>query len=70
MTRFKRELIKRGIAVEETLPYLPYNNIEAINVHADRALVSTYDNRVGWCYEYYDRDMQVNSLEIDGEVVF
>ena len=58
MTRFKRELIKRGIQVEETLPFLPYNHIEAIIVHTDMALVSTYDNRIGWCYAYYDRSMK------------
>lgn len=63
MTRFKRELIKCGIAVEETLPYLPFDHTEAINVHADRALVSTYDNRVGWIYDYYGRDMKLQRTE-------
>ena len=58
MTRFKKELIKRGVQLEETLPYLPFEHIEAINVHSDTCIVSVYDNRIGWMYRQYGRDMK------------
>ncbi len=59
MTRFKKELIKRNVMLEETLPYLPYGEIEAIIVHSDILTVSYYDNRVGWYYHEYNRNMQL-----------
>lgn len=59
MTRFKKELIKRNVMLEETLPYLPYGHIEAIVVHADTLIVSRYDNRIGWYYEEYNRKMEI-----------
>lgn len=59
MTRFKKELIKRNVMLEETLPYLPYGNTEAIVVHSDTCVVSTYDNRVGWYFNEYNRNMEV-----------
>ena len=59
MTRFKKELIKRNVMLEETLPYLPYGHVEAITVHSDTCIVSKYDNRVGWYFEEYDRQMNV-----------
>lgn len=59
MTRFKKELIKRNVMLEETLPYLPYGHVEAIVVHADTLIVSRYDNRIGWYYEEYNRQMVV-----------
>lgn len=58
MTRFKKELIKRGVQTEETLPYLPFNNIEAIIVHSDTCVVSTYDNRIGWWFVEYGRNLK------------
>ena len=67
MTRFKRELIKRGVTVEETLPFLPYEHTEAIIVHSDTCIVSTYDNRIGWFYEHYDRTLNVDSNCFEGE---
>lgn len=60
MTRFKKELIKAGVQLEETLPHMPYGNIEAIVVHADTCIVSSYDNRIGWCYEHYNRQLKVD----------
>ena len=59
MTRFKKELLKRGVELEETLPYMPFGNIEAIVVHSDTCIVSRYDNRIGWYYIQYGRDMKV-----------
>lgn len=70
MTRFKKELIKRGIQTEETLPFLPYNEIEAIIVHSDSCIVATYDNRVGWYYQHYDRQLEVNAQRFEGESWF
>lgn len=60
MTRFKKELIKRGIEIEETLPFLPYGNVEAIRVHSDTCVIATYDNRIGWWFREYNRQMVVN----------
>ena len=59
MTRFKKELLKLGVQLEENLPYLPFGNIEAIVVHSDTCIVSTYDNRIGWYFEEYARDMKI-----------
>lgn len=59
MTRFKRELIKRNVMLEETLPYLPYGHVEAIVVHSDTCIVSIYDNRIGWYFNEYNRNMEV-----------
>lgn len=60
MTRFKKELIKAGVQLEETLPYMPYEHKETIVVHADTCIVSTYDNRIGWYWEHYDRNLKVD----------
>ena len=35
MTRFKKELIKRGYTLESQLPSIPYNEIEAIRVDSE-----------------------------------
>jgi hypothetical protein len=59
MTRFKKELVKRNVMLEETLPYLPYGNVEAIVVHSDTCTVSIYDNRIGWYFHEYNRNMIV-----------
>lgn len=61
MTRFKRELIKRGYQLEETLPYMPYNEIQAIVVDSEKATIKTYDRRVGLILCKIDR--QFNSEE-------
>ena len=68
MTRFKRELIKRGVMVEEVLPFLPYEHIEAIIVHSDTCIVSTYDNRIGWYFQHYNNKMQVDRDRFESEV--
>ena len=67
MTRFKQELIKRSITLEETLPYLPYEHIEGIIVHSDTCIVSTYDNRIGWYFKHYGLDMKVDRDRYEGE---
>lgn len=67
MTRFKKELLKLGVQLEETLPYVPYEHIECIIVHSDRCVVSIYDNRIGWYYKHYGRDMKVDRDKYEGE---
>lgn len=68
MTRFKKELIKRNVMIEETLLYLPYGHIEAIVVHSDTLIVSRYDNRIGWYWEQYNRNMEVESAWDEDDV--
>ena len=46
MTRFKKELIKTGFVLEETLPWLPYETktsvIEGTHVDSEKCTVTTY----------------------------
>lgn len=74
MTRFKKELIKRNVMLEETLPYMPYGHIEETVVHSDTCVVSIYDNRIGWYFNQYNQHMEIeyywdeDDISEDGQI--
>ena len=46
-----------GVKLEETLPYMSYDYMDTIIVHAETCEVAIYDLRVGWYWNHYDRTM-------------
>ena len=42
MNRFKKELAKRGYKMEKDYPYMPFNDVEAIIVDSEHAILFVY----------------------------
>ena len=74
MTRFKKELITRGVLLEETVPLIVIGNNKISNytkeseltlievIEAETATVYYYDNRIGKYWVHYGRHMHVVSV--------
>lgn len=62
MTRFKKELLKRGVILEESVPFMPYEYLDTILVNSEKCYVYYYDMRVGAYKEFYDRSMKVSQI--------
>lgn len=58
MNRFKKELRKRGVRLENDYEYLPMNGLECVIVDAEHAMVKRWWNQIGWVYHRYDRSME------------
>lgn len=58
MNRFKRELRKNGIKLENDFEYLPCNGIETIIADAEKAMLSIYHVSAGWVRIRYNRAMK------------
>ena len=57
MTRFKKEIRKRGFRIEEDYEYLPYNGLEAVIVNSESCTVKYCYNMTDDCLYKFDRDM-------------
>ena len=67
MNRFKKELSKRGYKMEKDYPYLPFNEVEAIMVDSEHAILFVYHFstvlRLGF-------DRQMNDFDLDATTNF
>ena len=62
MNRFKKELRKRGVMMENDYPYLPYGSLETVEVNSETCTVSCYYNVIGWEHTHYDRAMNESEV--------
>ena len=65
MTRFKKELKKRGYLFEEDYPFLPYEGIESISADATKATYSCYHDATGSVTTFFDRSLEPEISFID-----
>lgn len=69
MNRFKKELKKRGVMLEQDYDYLPYPVdkhvvLEGVVVNAETATVATYYNTIA-LFDHYGRDFSVVEQDFD-----
>lgn len=62
MNRFKKEIRKRGIKLECDYPYIPYNGLETVIVHSDKAIISEYHVCAGWVKTIVNRDFTTETI--------
>lgn len=60
MTRFKKEIRKRGAKLEIDYPFLPYNGIDCVIVHSEEASYSYFHYGMGWVRVMYDRALNAS----------
>lgn len=65
MTRFKRELMRRGYMLEETMDTLPWDGVEAIIVNSEEATYSIIHVSAGCTKIHFDRAMLEARCEYD-----
>lgn len=68
MNRFKKELKKRGVKLENDYPYMPFDfgntALEAVIVDAEKCTLSQLTSSMNVIY-YYGRDMKVSQQYFD-----
>lgn len=65
MNRFKKYIKEKGVKLECDYPMIPFNGLEAVNVHPENACVCEYYVYAGWVTTHFLRDGSQKIIDQD-----